>query len=796
MTRHLIFGLLAIGALACAQTGTSLSGKVTDPSGAVVPAANVRLYSRDNAIQRNTQSSAEGEFLIDRVPAGEYLLEARTQGLDQASPVAVVLKDGERAQVELKLDLNRLSTRVLVTASSTPLMSDEAGKAMDVIDSGEIARRGEITLIESLRQMPGFRVQQLGSPGSFARIQTRGLRAADTAVTIDGMRFRDGASVQGDATAFLGDLLVVNSDRVEVLRGSGSSLYGSNAIGGVVNLVTDQGGGPLRGELSGEGGGLGMFRGLGRFSGGLKEDRIQYSGGVAQMNVNGGIDDIESVNNTSGQGFLQWRPTGTSALSGRVMGFRSDLGLTTTPGAAPDSTLPPGAGPVRAIPLPQEQILLGDQGQPFAWGSATFSPNFADPDANRLAEMWSSQLAWNQQVTPRLNYRLAWQGLNTQRGNRNGPLGLGYQPFGNSNDFYSGRYDTLQARADIAAARWNLASVGYEWEREAYDNHLTDTAGTDARTTIQQRSHALYFQDLIRTAGDRLTVSVSGRWQHFNLNAPTFAGGAPQYEGAPLTSPKDALTGDVSLAYFVPKSSTKLRAHLGNGYRAPALYERFGSSFFFGSFSAFGDPRLSPERTVSFDFGVDQYFANNRAKVSASYFYTRLQNVIGFGYLSGDPFGRWGGYVNLPGGLARGVELSMEVRPWRGSIVRSSYTYTNADERTSGFTDGSLRAIRVFPQMFTVVASQQIGRRLQVTADFLGASEYISGVFFTGIGSRPYLFPGPRKLDLSASYDLPVGEQKTLRFFTRAENLTNQRYFEDGFRTPRVWATGGMKFLF
>lgn len=65
------------------------------------------------------------------------------------------------------------------------------------------------------------------------------------AVLIDGQRFRDAAAPQGDASGFLEDLIVTDVSRVEVLRGSGSSLYGTNAIGGVINLVTDEGGGPF-----------------------------------------------------------------------------------------------------------------------------------------------------------------------------------------------------------------------------------------------------------------------------------------------------------------------------------------------------------------------------------------------------------------------------------------------------------------------------------------------------------------------------------------------------------------------
>src|SRR2546428_90422 len=78
----------------------------------------------------------------------------------------------------------------------------------------------------------GLGVQQQGGPGAFANIRTRGLRNEDTAVLVDGLRFREVGAPQGDASGFLADLILTDVDRLEVLRGTGSSLYGSNAIGG------------------------------------------------------------------------------------------------------------------------------------------------------------------------------------------------------------------------------------------------------------------------------------------------------------------------------------------------------------------------------------------------------------------------------------------------------------------------------------------------------------------------------------------------------------------------------------
>src|SRR5207237_6781019 len=159
-----------------------------------------------------------------------------------------------------------------------------------VVDRKEIDERDEAAIAESLRTVPGLRVQQLGGPGSFTSIKTRGLRSEDTAVLIDGLRFRDAAATQGDASGFLEDLVVTDVSRVEVLRGSGSSLYGSNAIGGVINLVTDDGGGPLHGNLLAEGGGLGMFRGRGQVAGGTRNNSIVYSAGFSHLNVTSGVD--------------------------------------------------------------------------------------------------------------------------------------------------------------------------------------------------------------------------------------------------------------------------------------------------------------------------------------------------------------------------------------------------------------------------------------------------------------------------------------------------------------------------
>ena len=766
--------VLSFAFLAVAQPAKlcPISGRVLDPTGAAVSGAQVTITSRDGHFRRSVQSQRDGAYKIEAPCAAEYLLQARTSGLDSPQPRALRLTSADTAPVDLQLELSRVASEVTVTASGTPQRVDEISKALDVIDSAALDRRAEFSLVEALRLTPGLRVLQFGGPGAFSQIQARGQRATDTSILIDGFRFRDAAAVQGDASGYLGDLMVVNPERIEILRGSGSSLYGTNAIGGAINVVTDSGGGPTRGSLLADGGGLGMARALGRLAGGFAQDRLRYAAGLTHVNVTRGVDGDDRYRNTSGQGFLEWQIAPAASLSGRVLAGDAFLGLNDLPFAAPATALP-ARGFVPAV------------------AGITYTPSPNDPDSRRVADFFSGLVAFRHRPRPGVSYRLGYQGLATDRDNLDGPAGTRFEPaFRTGNRFFS-RVDTLQARADIEAGRRHLLSAGWEFEREFYDNHSrdnnpVDARRVDARVRIAQRSHTAFAQDQIRLLADRLQVSLSGRWQSFQLNRPQFTGGPPRFEGVKLAPPPDAYTGDGSIAYFLPKSGTKIRAHAGNGYRVPSLYERFGTSFFGGSFSAFGDPSLKPERSIAFDAGIDQYLASARYRVSGTFFYTRLQEVIGFGFT---------GYINTGGGLARGVELSFQGRPTRSLTIDSSYTYTNADDRTSRFPDGGLRALHIYQHMFALTATQSFARRWDATVDFLAASDYL-WAFFAGSGNRGFVFPGPRKADLVVGYTLTLAERRTLRLYGKVENFLNRTYYEDGFRTPKAWAVFGVKYGF
>ena len=781
-----------------------LCGRVIDPSGAAVAGASIEIYNRETPARLKTVSSGKGEFCFTGLSGGNYLAEASARGFGGSTVVSATVADSQSEPVVLALQLAKVSTRVSVTATSSAQSTDEISKAVDIVDGNEIERRAEFSIAEALRLVPGVRVRQQGGPGNLTSIHMRGMRSFDTSVLLDGFRLRDASAPQGEATGLLEDLYVVDVERIEVLRGSGSSLYGSHAMGGLLNIVSDHGGGPLHGSVETEGGGLGLFRGAAKVAGGTWKQRLLYSAGASHLNVTKGIDGDDRTRNLTGHAYAQLRLRPSSLVSGRVLASNSFLQLNDSPFAAPDEYLP-ATGIIPAIALPPEQVSRLEAGLPVEWGRATFAPSANDPDNRRSSTMTSAMGAFTQQFGPYASMRASYQGLVTLRDTRDGPGGSYFEPAFNNSSRYNSRIDIAQARTDIQAGRQQLISAGYEFERERYENTSIDENPDPALqafavVTIAQRSHSLFAQDQLRLLRDRLQISVSGRLQAFGLDRPEFQGGLPAYSGVSLGSPPNAYTGDLALAWFTPKTGSKFRAHAGNGYRAPSLFERLGTSFFFGDFSPFGDPRLKPERTISVDGGFDQYFASNRLKVSATYFYTRLQEVIVFDF-SGvispdtDPYGRYGGYRNTGGGIARGFETSVEATPARSLRINSSYTYTNSREKVSSTIDGSLRSFNISDHMFSFLATQQIGPRVDATFDFFAASDY-DFPFFTNLGSRAFRFRGPVKGDLVLSYTHPLSDTRSLRVFGRIENLFDQTWYEGGFYTPGIWATAGVKLQF
>ncbi|HEX8499026.1 MAG TPA: TonB-dependent receptor [Pyrinomonadaceae bacterium] len=784
------------------QQGATLSGRVTDPSGAAVRGASVTLAERARTqVRLSTVTDDQGAYRFERLAPGEYIVEAEAAGFAQGAARAVTVSRDSQAALDLRLEVAGVSTEVVVTAADAPQTVDEVSKAVTAVSAREIDERDEATVAEALRTVPGLRVQQLGGPGSLVSIKTRGLRNQDTSVLIDGFRFRDPATPQGDATSFLSDFNVTAASRVEVLRGSGSSLYGTNAAGGVVNLVTEEGGGPFRGQLFAEGGGLGFARGRAQFSGSAGEaERVVFSAGVSHLNVSGGVDGDDAARSTNAQGRALFRLAPAATLSARVYASDAFAQLNEDPQAV--GTLP-AAGVVEARPLSRGELRRYESGTPLSQldlGGATFLPAANDADFSRAGRFFSGALTFAQRPSEAFGYSVSYHGLATRNSFREGPAVPGdpadffFEPRGSTVNDFDGSVHTLNARADFRLGRHNLVNAGYEFERESFLTRFQDVAPAgNSSAEVDERSHSLFVQDQLRFLDGRLQLSAAFRAQSFRLGSPRFTPSASApYAGLAFDSPPNAYTGDGSIAYLFRSTGTKLRGHVGNGYRKPSLYERYGTFFspFFG-YSALGDPRLAPERSLAFDAGVDQTFAANRARLSATYFYTRLQEVVGFGDTPADPFGRFGGFLNTGGGLSRGVELSGEFAPARWLDLFASYTHANSDQRRP-VVAGVLRAFAVSEHQFTLVANARLGSRVAVNFDLVAAGDYLAPIFdpstFT---NRAYRFDGIRKGDVTASYTLPLSDSRRLRFFGKVENVFDRDYYENGFRTPGANARAG-----
>jgi vitamin B12 transporter len=786
--------LVLVWATFCFGQATSLSLTVVDPQHAAIQNARVAVYPQGASTAIRGTTNERGVYAVPLPSGGSFLLEVDADGFRKTSQT-LSAAPGRTIDQTIALDLAGIDSSIVVTAADTPQTVDQTSKAITVVDAGEIDDRGEYTLTGVLATIPGIQIHNVGGPGQLTTLRVRGLRTDSSAVLLDGMRFRDPATVQGDASAFLSNLNVIDIDRVEVLRGSGSSLYGTNAASGVINVITAPGGGATHGTLQAEGGNLGFARGRTQVGGGFFGNRLKYSAGLVHVNVMSGVDGNDRSRSTGGQALLNYSPTPQTTLSGRFFGSDDFVQLNTSPTASgiPAANIPPNVI-VPAVPR------------------FTYFPGRDDPDNRRGSRFHATAVKLQQILSSALTFQTSYQRVHTRRVFINGPAGVGFQPLVSDYSRFIGNIDTFDARSTAKLAGWNQLTAGYEFERETYDeledNNLPTPQRVRTQTAIRERANAFYFQDQSGFLQNRLQVSLSGRAQRFSLHRPIFqaTGVANNYDRVQLVSPPKALTADLSVSYFVNSWGTKFRAHAGNAYRAPSLFERFGGGFFDDFvtgqlvFTPYGNPSLSPDRYNSVDGGIDQYLWRDRVRISSTYFYTRVVTITAFDLgttirPATDPYGRTGGYINGSGGLSRGLELAAEVRPTASFSLNGSYSYTRANLDRDITVPGFFRVLGAPRHALTIVATKQIRSRAAVAMDLTSTSETFGS--FTAAGRpRAYRFSSFTKADVSGSYDLWKTDTGTLKVTSRIENILNRTYYDLGWLEPRVAFVAGMNFQF
>ena len=218
----------AVGSEAAAQTGASLSGTVKRDTGEPLAAAAVVVEE----LKREVRTGADGSYRFDGLPVGNYHVSVRAEGYSTPRAEVTVKPEGATLDLVVEFDLHFAE---VVSVSPAARLQFESYQPTSVLAGEELQKKLEATIGATLQEEPGVAMRALG-PGP-ARPVIRGLDGDRVAVLQDGQRVGDLSSQSADHGVTLNPS---SAQRIEVVRGPATLLYGANAIGGLVNVITDQ----------------------------------------------------------------------------------------------------------------------------------------------------------------------------------------------------------------------------------------------------------------------------------------------------------------------------------------------------------------------------------------------------------------------------------------------------------------------------------------------------------------------------------------------------------------------------
>lgn len=250
-------------------------------------------------------------------PSASAQTPASTASPSPTPSASAPVKSGEkRAQSpEQKL------APVVVTATRIQQPVSEVGTTTTVIESDQIESQKIQSVGDALRQVPGVFVTQSGSPGTLTDVSIRGSTPSQTLIMVDGVEVNDGNTGEFDISHLTTDGL----DRIEVVRGAGGALYGSQAIGGVINLLTAEGEGAPKASFLSEGGNRASEQQVLTLSG--AEGRLGYSGVLSYFSTEGFQKVNDNSDNLSGAFRLDYHLDDDTAIRGFARYFRSNVSL-------------------------------------------------------------------------------------------------------------------------------------------------------------------------------------------------------------------------------------------------------------------------------------------------------------------------------------------------------------------------------------------------------------------------------------------------------------------------------------
>jgi len=698
-------------------------GQVVDPENRPVAGASIQCGRRSAVL-----SAWTGEFVINA--AEPCSAEIRATGFKLA-----VVELSASASVTVKLEIEVASASIVVSATRSPTALEETGQSGTVWTSESIIGRQNPIAAEILREAPGVHMARSGRWGAATQLFVRGTSRTGTAILLDGMPLNDPGGDYNAAHLLTGDL-----DRVEVIRGAGSALFGSEAAGAVVQLETQRGD-PERllpnATLQYERGNFATDRWLARLSGGSGE-RLDYSAGAEQFHSSGEFPN-DFYRNTTGSLNAGYRLASQTTLRGILRVFDAAVGSPNRTGYGIYDFDANRSNRSSALSLRLDDIR-GRLVQRARFGFHRLRDIFRDS----IADGPFTVAGIVRDVPGRVN-RVELVRLIDPRAPGDIPAGarlvnrtvrLFADPGDSTTERFLGDY-----QGNLIHLRGSLV-FGYEAQRQQ---------GVISLASVGRNNHALFLHEQWN-AGDRLFVNAGLRWEYNS----TF--------GAYLT-PRVALSwrllgGNTSL----PR--THLRFSAGRGITSPSLLQNFAAAATFR-----GNPDLRLEKTATYEAGLVQEWLSRRLRTEVAVFENRFRDLIVFVSPPAPAPGTW---ANVDAARARGIEYSAQFRLSRLLSAQGQYTLL-ASKVTRSNTPNSLstglgQELLRRPRHSGSVQLTLAPRRWTFSAGALFIGERQDSDSTLGVNRAPRyetVFAG-------GSYRVT----RNVTAMIQSENLLNRRYFE------------------
>jgi vitamin B12 transporter len=454
---------------------------------------------------------------------------------------------------------------VVVTATKTNTHLLELASSITIIDSSEIERRKKNNVFDLLTTEYGLSSTRQGSFGSLSNIYTRGAGTGHTLVLIDGVEVNM-PSDPGNTFDF-GNLPVDNIERIEILRGPQGTLYGSDALSGVINIISKKGSGKPQFFLSTEGGSYNTYKGLAGLNGSY--DFINYSLTLSRFRTDGFSSASEKAGNTERDGSSNYN---LASIVGANITENLDINFIFRFTKAD-------------VDYDQFGGQLGDD--------PTYVFNLEE-SVFRTEGIYSSfDGLWEQKAGFSV-FRNVRKYSNDQFGFNDASRG-----------FYDGRKIKFDWQNNFYLSSSNTITFGVETENE------------EAQAEYYIFSETFPFESILPVNTARTTgVYLQDQFRLENL----FGTAGIRYDNHERFG--SAFTYRIAPAYIVWQTGTKLKATFGTGFKSPSIYYLFDPSF--------GNPDLNPEKSLGWDAGVEQFLFDSRLVVGAIYFENHFKDLFGF----------------------------------------------------------------------------------------------------------------------------------------------------------------------